>query len=200
MSSKPNLPDIQKKLQSAMSSVFTQARVQVGHDIHFKGCNIVITSPDFAGLLPEQRFHHVVRAIPADLYESLRSGFVWFELAPGEPAVNYMKMPRSDDISAHEGEMLKTLAAIKFFKKFEAKLRESKSAPSKLDFILGKQVLSEAGLSPNEVIRACLFFIKHGGHSDAQVFSHVMEELAGAHGEESPATKSKKKPGAKTTG
>ena len=172
-----NLAAIENQLQSVMSAAFKEAKVKVGDGIHYKGCNIVITSPDFAGLLPEQRFHHVAHALPADLYEQLRSGYVWFELAPGEPAEQYMKMPRSEDIAAHDGAIQQRLMKEKFFKKFEEQLRASRRAASKLDFVLARKVLAEAGWSPDETTRACLFFIRHGGHCDADVFSRVMDDL-----------------------
>ena len=76
-----NFAAIENELQSVMSAAFKEAKVEVGDGIHYNGCNIVITSPDFAGLLPEQRFHHVAHALPPDLYEQLRTGYVWFELA-----------------------------------------------------------------------------------------------------------------------
>ena len=197
MTSNRNYSTIEKHLQSAMSAAFKNAQVKIGDGIHYKGCNIVITSPDFSGLLPEQRFHHVAHALPVDLYEQLRTGFVWFELAPGELPVKYMKMPRSEDIAAQDSAIQQRLMAAKFFKKFEAKLRASRRAASTLDFILAKELLAEEGWTPDEITRACLFFIRHGGHCDADVFSRVMENLNRDEEEEDrPAVK---KPGNGTT-
>jgi hypothetical protein len=175
---------VEGRLQAALKTSFGEVVVRVGQDIHYRGTNVVVTSPEFSGLLPEQRFHHVVRALPAELYDTLRGSVVWFELAPAEPPTDYMRMPRSEDIAGQETDILKRLAAVKFFKKFEDRLLAERTAPSQRDFVVAKEVLGEAGLSAEEITRACLFFIRHGGFSDAQVFSHVMEELAGAHTDE----------------
>ena len=74
---------IEKALAGFLSGRFRDLAVQIGKDIHYRGVNVVLTSPDYQGLLPEQRFHHVVQCIPPDFYEEhLRSGVVWFELTP----------------------------------------------------------------------------------------------------------------------
>jgi hypothetical protein len=199
---KKDYPEIQARLQAALGESLERVTVQVGDNIHYPGTNIVITAPVFAGLLPEQRFHHVVRALPADLYEALRSDVVWFELAPDESAAAYMRMPRSDDIGGQETAILKRLTGARFFKKFEARLMAKREAPSRLDFVMARQILAEDGMTPDEIVQACLFFIRHGGYSDAQVFSNVMEELAGSHTEQagSKLKALKKKPRAKTPG
>ena len=196
MTAQRNLAVIEQQLQSAMSAAHKDAKVKVGMDIHYKGCNIVITSPDFAGLLPEQRFHHVAHALPTDLYEQLRTGFVWFELAPGELPAQLMKMPRSEDIAGQDSAIHERLKAVKFFKKLEAKLRATRRPASTLDFVLVREILDEAGWTAEEVTQACLFFILHGGHCDAEVFSKVMEDLNREEDEDvRPASK---KPGAGT--
>lgn len=194
MNSQKNLASIEKQLHSALKSSFKDVSVKVGMDIHYKGCNIVVTSPDFAGLLPEQRYHHVAHALPSDLYEELRGGYVWFELAPGEPALNLMKMPRSEDIASRDAAIHQRIRAAKFFKKLEGRLRASRKAASQLDFVLSKEVLSEEGWSAAEITDACLFFIRHGGHCDADVLSKVMDDLSRDDDEnDAPADK---KPGA----
>jgi hypothetical protein len=191
-------PVIEKKLGDVLATAFTDAKVKVGDHIHYNGTNVVITSPDFAGLLPEQRFYHVVHALPADLYEKLRTGIVWFELAPGESAKSVMKMPRSEDIAKDEAAILKQLTGIVFFKKFEKTLMSARKGASQRDFIVARQVLKDAGFSDADITRASLFFILKGGFCDAQILTTVMDEIAGDHGEDTIV--SKKKPGAKTPG
>lgn len=191
-------PTIQKRLTDCLASKFTDVKVEVGDGIHYKGTNVVITSPDFAGLLPEQRFHHVVTALPADLYEKLRAGIVWFELAPGESAKDVMRMPRCEDIAKDEAAILKQLTMVGFFKKFEKTLMSARKGASQRDFIVARHVLKEAGLSDNDITRASLFFVSKGGFCDGQILTKVMDEIAGDHGDEEGA--SKKKPGAKAPG
>jgi hypothetical protein len=173
-----------EQVQSALAPRIPDVAVRIGPDIHYDGLNVVITAPAFQGLLPEQRFHHVARNLPADLYEQLRGRVVWFELAPGESAQSVMKMPRSEDIAAGESDILKRLTAERFFKKLEKSILTARKGASQWDFVEAKRLLADAGWSPDDVTRACLFFIRHGGVCDAHILTHVMEQLAGSHADD----------------
>jgi len=176
---------LQARLQAILSETFQQVTVQIGDDLFYHGTNLVVTTPDFAGLLPEQRFHHLVRAIPASLYEDhLRGGVVWFELAPGETPREYMRMPRSEDIADRSEAIFKRLVAARFFHRLTDRLLAAPDAASSRDFVLCREILQDAGFRPDEIIQACLFFIRHGGYCDVQVISDVVDELAGSHVEE----------------
>src|SRR6185369_15304626 len=96
---KKDFTAVAKQLREHLAARFDDVDVQIGDDIHYKGVNVVITTRVFDGLLPEQRYHHVVRSLPPEFYEKhLRGGVVWFELAPKQAARDYMKMPRSEDV------------------------------------------------------------------------------------------------------
>ena len=170
MIAKKDYPRIQDQLQAFLAKQFKEVSVQIGDGIHYRGTNIVVTSPKFKGLLPEQRFYLVAQAIPTDFYEEhLRGGCVWFELAPGETGKDLMKLPRSEDIAAEEAAIGRRLTKLGFFNKLQAALRAPGSGASEDDFPLSRRVLSKAGLDDAEVTQACLFFILHGAYSDAQV-------------------------------
>lgn len=166
-------------LEEHLAERFDDVTVRVGDDIHYKGTNVVITCPAFAAWLPEQRFHHVVRAIPADFYERhLRQGVVWFELAPGESAAAYMKMPRSEDIEAEEATIGHRLRAIDFYARVQSALSARNAMPSADDFVVTKRLLAELGVDEEGVTKACLFLIRQGAYCDAQVLADVVPKLA----------------------
>jgi hypothetical protein len=166
-------------LEELLVERFDSVTVRVGDDIHYKGTNVIITCPEFAGWLPEQRFHHVVRAIPADFYERhLRRGVVWFELAPGESPAAYMKMPRSEDIESDEATIAGRLRSVDFYARLQAALNGRNGLPSADDFVVTKRLLAEAGLDDESVTRACLFLIRQGAYCDAQVLADVVPKMA----------------------
>ncbi len=166
-------------LQEFLAERLDGVSVKIGDNLHYNGTNVVVTCPAFAGWLPEQRFHHIVRAIPADYYERyLRKGVVWFELAPGESASAYMKMPRSEDISADEERIGRRLRAIDFFNRIRNALGSHPQNASADDFTMSKRLLEESGLDAKDVTQACLFLIRHGAFCDAQVLADVAPKLA----------------------
>lgn len=169
------------ELQGFLEERFDDVRVEIGDDIHWRGTNVVITSPNFAGLLPEQRYHHVVRAIPPDFYEAhLRRGIVWFELAPDEPAKSYMKLPRSEDIAKQEDEIAELLAEKNFVGRMVAALGPHPADASGDDFKVAKRVLKEARLAPDDITRACLFFMHRGAFCDVQLMKDVLPKMTEA--------------------
>ena len=165
-------------LEEHLAERFDGVTVRIGENIHYKGTNVVITCPAFAAWLPEQRFHHVVRAIPADFYERhLRQGVVWFELAPGESAAAYMKMPRSEDIEADEAHIGRRLKAIDFYARLQAALNGRSGIPSADDFVATKRLLAESGLDEHGVTQCCLYLIRQGAYCDAQVLADVVPKM-----------------------
>lgn len=170
MIKKKDYKKIEKDLQGFLSAQFADAKVQVGDGIHYKGTNVVVTSSAFAGLLPEQRFHHVVHAIPPDFYEThLRGGVIWFELAPGESGSDYMRMPRSDDVAGVETAIRRRLDEISFFDKHENALAAANGTVSERDFVEACRILADAGLDERECVDARLLFIRYGGFCDAEI-------------------------------
>jgi hypothetical protein len=170
---------IQVEMQAYLAERFEDARVEIGDDIHYQGTNIVITSRAFEGLLPEQRFHHVVRAIPPSFYDQhLRRAGVWFELAPGETGRDLMRMPRSEDIADREDEILELMNRHNVFEQLRTRLAASLPEVSIDDFIVSRRVLVEAGFDQRETTQACLFLIRRGAFCDIQVLVDVLPKFA----------------------
>lgn len=184
----PKAPDvIQKKdyrkvqleLEAYLADRFKVVSVQIGDDIHYRGTNVVVTSPAFADLLPEQRFHHVVRAIPPDFYDRhLRRGVVWFELAPGETGKDVMAMPRSEDVAGQEEAIRRQLLSIRFDQALRDDLGKRPADSSIEDFAASRRLLARAGLSESEILRACLFFVRRGAFCDFHVLADLIPKLA----------------------
>lgn len=165
---------IARQLREHLVGRFADVTVEIGDDIHYKGVNIVVTTRVFEGLLPEQRYHHVVHAVPPDLYEKhLRSGVVWFELAPGQTGREYMKMPRSEDVADDAAKIEARLAKAGFFERFAEAVDEAGEL-SRDDFVLAKRLLAESGAKTDEVQRATLYFVLRGAFCDADLPGTVL--------------------------
>jgi hypothetical protein len=180
MLKKKDYPTIAAQLQEFLAERFEEVTVEIADNVHYKGTNVVVTSPTFDGLLPEQRYHHVVQAIPQDFYESyLRSGVVWFELAPRQSGRDYMRMPRSEDIESEESRIQSGLQKARFFERFAEALEGTEDEPSRDDFVLARQVLSELGWAEPDQLNASLYFVRQGAFCDADIVDVVLPALEG---------------------
>jgi len=167
---KKDYKSVAAQLREHLAHRFDDVDVQIGDDIHYKGVNVVVTTRVFDGLLPEQRYHHVVRALPPDFYEKhLRGGVVWFELAPKQAPLDYMKMPRSEDVARKAERIEQRLAAAGFPDRFAASVEGRADTLSRDDFVLAKRLLAELGLSKAEIQEAALYFILNGSFCDADL-------------------------------
>ena len=175
---------IQKQLFKCLRPVFSDVQVQIGENIHYQGVNVVVTSREFVGLLAEQRFHHVVRAIPKTLYEEhLQRGVVWFELTPDEAGIDLMRMPRASDIENDAAAIEKSLNAVDFFESMRDYFAKEPERASLLRFDGVREILNRAGFNEQETERACLYLIAKDAFCDA----HVMTDLVPKHLSESAA-------------
>lgn len=166
---------IQTQLVAYLKPVFDDVAVEVGNDIHYKGTNVVVTSEQFTGLLAEQRFHHVVRAIPETLYNNeLRKGIVWFELAPGETGKDLMRMARAVDVRDKDAIIEAKLRDAGFFSALQSHFQKKPDTASIMRFDATRKILGKCGIPESEVEEACLFLIGRGAYCDA----HVLNDLA----------------------
>jgi hypothetical protein len=175
---------VQKQLEACLSDRFPDAAVQIGENIHYQGVNVVVTSMKFQGLLSEQRFHHVVRLIPKELYEKyFQKGVVWFELAPGESGKDLMRMARAADVAgAEETAIRRMLDESKLFKKLTAYYEaEDDEEPSGMTFDVTKRILTKSGLTAAQVERCLLYMILKGAYCDAHVVQDLLPKYAAEH-------------------
>jgi len=175
---------IQNQLAECLKTVFDDVQVQIGDQIHYKGTNVVVTSRHFDGLLAEQRFHHVVRAVPKDLYEEyLQRGVVWFELTPDEAGIDLMRMARAVDVKNQAAAIEKSLGEINFFQSIRDYFAKEPERASLLRFEAVREVLKQAGFNEQEIERACLYLILQDAFCDA----HVLTDLVPKHASGSAA-------------
>lgn len=171
-----------RELQEYLRQRFDDVAVQIGDDIHYKGTNVVVTSRAFEGLLAEQRFHHVVRALPKEFYEEhFPGGAVWFELAPGETGKDLMKMLRAGDVADDADRIRGRLEDAGFPAKIREVFEAEPQRASITHFNATRRVLCEAGWSEDEVTGACLFMILQGAYCDAHVLTDVLPKLTPGH-------------------
>lgn len=171
-----------RELQEYLRQRFDDVTVQIGDDIHYKGTNVVVTSRAFEGLLAEQRFHHVVRALPKEFYEEhFRSGAVWFELTPDETGMDLMKMPRASDIANDADQIKGRLEDAGFSVKIREVFGAEPQRASITHFEATRRILSDGGWSEDEVTQACLFMILQGAYCDAHVLTDVLPKLTSGH-------------------
>lgn len=171
---------VERQLKTYLSEHLGEVAVKIGEGIHYPGTNIVITCAQFTDWMAEQRYHHVVRSIPPEFYDRhLRQGVVWFELAPGESAKEYMRMPRSEDVVA-EGPAIEAMLKKKGFAgRLIALLGPHPEDASTTHFTSTRQVLAECKLAKPEIEKACLYLISLGAYCDMQVLMDVLPKLAG---------------------
>src|SRR5262245_39473630 len=100
--SKKNAADVTSfgaELTAILAAKFSGIRVETAHSTHWNRPCVTFRWHNFAGLLPEERFHRLVSAIPADFREKKLVGFVWLELADGETIDEFLRLPRSEDVA-----------------------------------------------------------------------------------------------------
>lgn len=140
--------------------------------------SVTFTSPSFAGLLPEERFHRLVGAIPTEFREQKMAGFVWLELAEGETVDEFLKLPRSEDVSDREAKTYGELAKAKLFESLAEALGKSPDKRCGGDFQEMARLMTAKRLSAAKVRDAKLLMIRHRAFCDCQILLTAMPELA----------------------
>ena len=159
---------LEKDLADMLKKPFPGVTVAVEHSRRWSRNCVMFCWSGFAGLLPEERFHRVVRVIPDGFRTSRMAGLVWLELAPGEMVEEYLKLPRSEDV-VNEDELWSALDRAEFFRLLGEALGSSPERRCAGDFRLTTAVLAERNHSPDQIRDTKLLFIRHGVFCDCQV-------------------------------
>ncbi len=165
-----------KELTTMLAPRFVDITVSAGMSDRWDRPCVVFQWSGFAVLLPEERYHRLVQAIPAEFRESRLAGFIWLELTPDETVDAFLKLPRCEDISDQEASIFGRLAGAKFFDQLAASLGKAPTVRCQGDFSDTDKILSAAG--PSHARDAKLLFIRHGVYCDCQVLQTVQPELA----------------------
>ncbi len=160
---------LEADLMTILQPCFAGITVSVGHSERWDRTSATFRWPGFADLLPEERFHRLIRVIPEDVRRTRMGGVVWVELAGDETIDQYLKLPRSEDLGAKERDIFARLNRVGFFAALAALLGPTPEARCEGDFSRSVTVLSRKNVSDEHVRQAKLLFIRHGVYCDCQV-------------------------------
>ncbi len=172
---------LEAELQAILAPAFSGMTVEVSHSPRWNRMCGTFCWPGFTNLLPEERFHRLVRAIPMDFRESRMAGLVWVELSPDEDLEAFLLLPRSEDVADREGDIFARLADVKFFPSLSQAMGASPEKKCGGGFEQVDAILTAKKLASTDIRDAKLVFIRHGTYCDCQVLATVPSELAKLH-------------------
>ena len=173
--------ELEAELQAILAPAFPGMTIDVSHSRRWDRMCATFQWAGFTDLLPEERFHRLVRAIPVDFRESRMAGLVWVELAPDENLEAFLRWPRSEDVADREGDILARLAEVKFFPSLSNAMEPSPEKKCGGGFEQVEAILTSQEYSSTDLRDAKLVFIRHGTYCDCQVLVSVPSELAKLH-------------------
>lgn len=172
---------LEAELQAILAPAFAGMTIDVSQSRRWDRMCATFRWPGFNNLLPEERFHRLVRAIPVDFRESRMAGLVWVELAPDEDLEAFLLWPRSEDVADREGDILARLAEVNFFPSLSSAMGPSPDKKCGGGFEQVEAILTSKEYSSTDIRDAKLVFIRHGTYCDCQVLATVPSELAKLH-------------------
>jgi hypothetical protein len=185
MASKSSDNKLATELSAMLGKAMPGVEVDVEHSKRWEGMCVTFIWSGFAELLPEERFERLTRLIPQEYREKKLAGFVWMELAPNESIDDFLKLPRSEDISDHEAEIYGTLESDGFFDDLGNALQPEPSKACSGDFSRTVKLLTpkrKRAARKTVALDARLLFIRHGAYCDCQALLTVRPKLAQQHG------------------
>jgi hypothetical protein len=179
--------NVDKRLAGELSAMLAEGlpgiEVSVGRSDRWNRMCVTFVWSDFAGLLPEERFERLTRHIPQEYREKKLGGFIWLELAPNESVDDFLKLPRSEDVSDREAEIYGRLESAGFFEDLGNALRPEPQKTCSGDFSRTLELLKpEKAVKKAIALDAKLLFIRHGAYCDCQALLTVRPQLARRHG------------------
>lgn len=176
-----NSQSLAGELTTLVSNSFPGISVRVEHGARWNRECITFEWEGFAGLLPEERFHRLVKAIPEKFREEKLAGLVWLELAPGETVEAFLRLPRSEDVARKERTIYAGLIRADFFRSLGDALGPSPDKICTGGFAESEKILSTLTLGPHGTQDAKLVFIRHHAFCDCQVLLTAQPALTAAH-------------------
>jgi len=152
--------------------------VEVGLSERWKRMCVTFRWDGFAGLLPEERFHRLVRVIPEPFRQEKLAGFVWLELTPDETIDEFLAFERSEDVADRESDIYAALVKSGFFDRLAKALGPSPDKTCGGDFAEAIAALSTKSGAAVTATDAKLVFIRHGVYCDCQVLQSAQPGLA----------------------
>ena len=176
-----HLAEIEGELRAMLAETFPGLNVGVERNDRWNRPCATFEWPGFAGLLPEERFHRLVQAIPESFRTARMRGFVWLELAPGERVEAFLKLPRSEDVVDNEATIYAGLCDAGFFEILRTRIGRSPQKTCRGGFAETDAALGAKNYSDAKRTDAKLLFIRHGVYCDCQVLETLEPELAKLH-------------------
>jgi hypothetical protein len=183
MSAAPNSNSaLAGELTSLLSKTYPDIEVEVSLASRWNRPCVTFRSEGFASLLPEERFHRLLRLLPADLVAQKLAGFVWLELEPGQEVDAFLAEPRSEDVAETEQDIYREWQQWEFLPRLEEMLGPDPEKSCKGDFRFAVSVLNERRVSQVQLRDAKLVCIRQGVYCDCQILRTVAPELAKRYG------------------
>lgn len=168
-------------LLKMLGGVFPGISVEIAHAARWNRDCVTFRWDGFAGLLPEERFHRLVKVIPEAFREQNLAGLVWLELGPAESVEEFLRLPRSEDVARKERTIYAGLRKANFFGLLNTALGSSPDKKCAGDFAECERILPALKLGPHGSQDAKLIFIRHHAFCDCQVLLTAQQALADAH-------------------
>lgn len=169
---------LEAKLVAMLADLFPGITVEVGRSKRWNRMCATFRWSGFAGLMPEERFQRLAKAIPEGFRESQMKGFVWLELAPEETLESFLKLPRSEDVTDQEPALYDELLGAGFFEALDEAMGVSPGESCRGDFSQVEVILSAEHFSKDKIRDAKLVFIRHGVYCDCQILETAQPALA----------------------
>ncbi|MCH7704665.1 MAG: hypothetical protein IIB61_06105 [Planctomycetes bacterium] len=172
-----NCDKLAREILDIVTSALPGVTVEIAESARWDRMCVTFRWAGFSGMLPEERFRHLVQLIPEQVRDRDLAGFVWLELEPDQTVGAYLDLPRSDDIAGREEGIYSSLKEAGFFKALGKKLGGSPQDACGGDFAASAEVLGSRRFSKTKTREAKLLFIKHGAYCDCQILLSVRPAL-----------------------
>jgi hypothetical protein len=157
------------ELAKMLGGKFRGMKVSIENSPRWNRKCVTFVWSGFEGLLPEERFHRLTTAIPAEFRDKQMKGFVWLELTPGQDVDEFLAMPRSEDVGPRAQQIRKKLEHASFFDALSKLLGDCPQDNCAGDFTQTISVLKKKNWKEREIVDAKLLFIHDGVYCDCQV-------------------------------
>lgn len=160
---------VDRELAKILAPTFPGITVELAHSARWNRPCVTFRSREFTGLLPEERYHRLVAVIPSAFREENMAGLIWVELAEGESLEEFLKLPRSEDVSSREKKIYSKLMEGQVFDLLAESMGPSPDKRCHGNFEALVSTLSSKRFSPAGVTDAKLLMIRHHAYCDCQV-------------------------------
>ncbi len=166
------------ELSEMLGPTYPGIEVEIGQNPRWQRRCVTFRWGGFADLLPEERFHRLVRAIPEEYRVAKLAGAVWLELAPNETVDQFLQQPRSEDVAERESAIYGRLIEAGLFGRLESAMQPAPDRACAGDFSRTRSILSDKGFGEEDLRDAKLSLIRHGAYCDCQVLLTARPEFS----------------------